>query len=107
MSKQTYITLKKQLFSIGLNEFEAEHIASRLFLIRGDCMEAYSDNELRYTLSRFIAALIPREESFKEKLVKAERIITNMYPEEYELKYSIQAKHTSTYNGNKATTNNK
>ena len=68
---------------------------------------AYSDSELRYTLSRFIAALLPSEESFKEKLVKVERIMINMYPQEYELKYSIEAKHTANYNGNKARTNNK
>ena len=94
MSNQSATELKRQLTLQKVNPELHDRIANFPIHLRGDLLQSYNDVTLRYTIKKVLAIHLP--EGGKE----VNKIMENMLPPNFTLKYSDSGTYTSHYKGN-------
>jgi hypothetical protein len=78
---RSYIQLRRQLTINTVDPALFEKILNFEIYIRGDSMAEYNDATLRFTIKNSLAVYIYEKE-------KVKRIMDNLLPEDYRLRYS-------------------
>ena len=90
---RSYIQLRRQLTINSVDPALFDKILNFEIYIRGDSMAEYNDATLRFTIKNSLAVYIYEKE-------KVKRIMDNLFPEDYSLRYSNSLNFTKDYQGN-------
>ena len=91
---RSYIQLRRQLTINSVDPALFDKILNFDIYIRGDSMAEYNDATLRFIIKNSLAVYIYDKEKVKK------RIMDNLLPEDYRLRYSNSLNFTKDYQGN-------
>ena len=100
MSNQSAIELRRQLTLQKVDPEVHERVVSMAIHLRGDLMETYNDNQLRYVVQKSLQIYLPKDGKAVSNIMEL------LLPDHYKLKYSDSPTYTNHYQGNTYNKNN-
>ncbi len=95
ISNQSATELRRQLNLQKINPEFHDRVVNLPIHLRGDLLESYSDVTLRCTIKKVLAVYLPKDGK------EVDRIMENMLPANFKLKYSDSETYTFHYRVNK------